>query len=300
MKTCVTAVLAAGLMVAAPAAAEVQAQRIPPELAAFEAHLHKQTGDVAIPAAHAQLHLGNRYYFIPADEAKTILTKVWGNPPQSADGVLGIVFEKGRTIFDNVWGAVVTYEDTGYVSDANAKSEDYDQVLDSIRKGESEENAKRKQGGFAQLHLVGWAQPPAYDPASHALIWARDIKFSDSPTDALNYDVRLLGRRGVLSLNMLSSMDHLPEVRAAATDFGKAAAFDPGSAYADFDKTIDKSAGYGLAGLVAAGAGVVVAKKLGLLAVALGFGKYLLAALAVGFATLRRFFGRLFGHGRPE
>ncbi|RZF64857.1 DUF2167 domain-containing protein [Sphingomonas populi] len=299
-KTRTAAMLVLGLMLAQPAVAEVQAQRIPPELVTFEKGLHKQTGDVAIPAAHAQLHLGDRYYFVPADEAKTILTKVWGNPPQSADGVLGIVFEKGRTIFDNVWGAVVTYEDTGYVSDANAKSEDYNQVLESIRKGESEENTKRKQGGFPQLHLVGWAQPPAYDPASHALIWARDIRFSDSATDALNYDVRLLGRRGVLSLNMLSSMDHLSDVRAAAADFGKAAAFDRGSAYADFDKTIDKSAGYGLAGLVAAGAGVVVAKKLGLLAIALGFGKYLLAALAVGVAGMRRFFGRIFGRKNAE
>ncbi|CAN5236315.1 hypothetical protein BH10PSE15_BH10PSE15_19050 [soil metagenome] len=159
---------------------------------------------------------------------------------------------------------------------------------------------RRKQGGFPQLHLVGWAQPPQHDAASHALIWARDIRFSDSAVDALNYDVRLLGRRGVLSLNMLSSMDHLTDVRAAAMDFGKSAAFDRGSAYADFDKTIDKSAGYGLAGLVAAGAGVVVAKKLGLLALALGFGKYLLAGLAVAGATLRRFFRRIFGRKSAE
>ncbi|PNB37134.1 DUF2167 domain-containing protein, partial [Pseudomonas sp. FW305-130] len=84
----------------------------------------------------------------------------------------------------------------------------------------------------------GWAQQPSYDPAAHSLIWARDIKISDSPVDALNYDVRLLGRKGVLSLNMLSDMQHLPDVRAAATDFGKAAAFTAGSTYADYDKSV--------------------------------------------------------------
>ena len=57
---------------------------------------------------------------------------------------------------------------------------------------------------------------------------------------------------------MLSDMKHLPDVRAAATDFGKAAAFTPGATYADYDKSVDKTAEYGLAGLVAAGAGVVV------------------------------------------
>ena len=35
----------------------------------------------------------------------------------------------------------------------------------------------------------------------------------------------LLGRKGVLSLNMLSDMGHLADVRSAAADFGKAASF---------------------------------------------------------------------------
>jgi uncharacterized membrane-anchored protein len=279
--------------VAVPAHAEERS--ITPEMRAFEKSLHKQTGDVAVPAAHAVLHLGDRYYFVPAAEAQQILTKVWGNPPQSAEGVLGIVFEKKSTIFDNVWGAVVTYEDTGYVTDSNAKSENYDEVLTSIRSGEEESNKQRSEGGFATMHLVGWAQPPAYDQSAHSLIWARDIKFSNTPVDSLNYDVRLLGRRGVLSLNMLSDMEHLPQVRTAAADFGKAAAFERGSAYADFDKTIDKSSGYGLAGLVAAGAGIVVAKKLGLLALLLPFAKWIFGGIVVLGGVLSRFFGGLFG-----
>ncbi|WP_426258463.1 DUF2167 domain-containing protein [Sphingomonas sp. DC1600-2] len=286
------------LATAADAQKDSAAQKLSPEAIAFEKGLHKQSGDVAIPAAHAVLHLGERYYFVPADEAKTILTKVWGNPPSSGDGVLGIVFEKGRTIYDNVWGAIVTYEDTGYVPDKDAKTEDYDKVVESIRAGEADANAERTKGGYPTIHLVGWAQQPSYDPAAHSLIWARDIKFSDSPVDALNYDVRLLGRKGVLSLNMLSDMKHLPDVRAAATDFGKAAAFTPGATYADYDKSVDKTAEFGLAGLVAAGAGVVVAKKLGLLAIVFGFWKVILGGLAVAGAAISRFFGKIFGRKR--
>jgi len=278
---------------------QAQPQKIPPELAKFEAGLHKQGGDVAIPAAHATLHLGDRYYFIPADEAATVLTKVWGNPPSAADGVLGLVIENGKSIYDNVWSAVVTYEDTGYVPDKNAKSEDYDKVEEQIRDGEADGNAERQKQGYATMHLVGWAQPPSYDAAQHSLIWARDIKFSDTPVDTLNYDVRLLGRKGVLSLNMLSTMNDLPEVRAAASDFGTAAAFDRGSTYADYDSSVDKTAQFGLAGLVAAGAGVVIAKKLGILAIALGFGKWILAAFAVAGATMRRWIAGLFGR-RPK
>jgi len=270
----------------------------PPELVAFERGLHKQTGDVAIPGAKVVLHLGQRYFFIGPAEAEQVITKVWGNPPGEGRGVLGMIFPAGSTTYRNVWGAVVTYQDSGYVSDSDANGQDYDKVLTDMRAGEEEDNAARKKDGYPELHLVGWAQPPSYDKASHSLVWARELKSSDSPVDGLNYDVRSLGRHGVLSLNMVTSMPHLAEMREAAADLGKAAAFEKGSAYADYDKSVDKTAEYGLAGLVAAGAGIVVAKKLGLLAIMFGFGKWILIGLAAVGATMRRWIGRLFNRQR--
>ena len=291
-------------VLAAPAGAQndtaAAGPKISPEMVQFEKSLHKQTGDVAIPEAHAKLHLGDRYYFIPADEAKTVLTKVWGNPPDVADGTLGLVFEKGTTIFDSVWGAVVTFQDTGYVPDKDAKTQDYDKVLADMRTAEADDNAQRQKNGYPTMHLAGWAQQPSYDPATHSLIWARDLQVSGSKVDSLNYDVRLLGRKGVLSLNMLADMDHLSDVRTAAADFGKAASFEAGSTYADYDKSVDKTAEYGLAGLVAAGAGIVVAKKLGFLAILLGFKKFIIIGIAAIGATMRRWFGKLFGRNRDN
>lgn len=270
----------------------------PPELIAFERGLHKQTGDVAIPGAKAVLHLGQHYYFIGPAEAAQVITKVWGNPPSEGQGVLGMIFPAGSTTYDNVWGAIVTYQDSGYVSDSDANSQDYDKVLTDLRAGEAEDNAARKKDGYPELHLVGWAQPPSYDKASHSLIWARDLKSSTSSVDGLNYDVRSLGRHGVLSLNMVTSMPHLAEMHEAAADLGKAAVFEKGSAYADYDKSVDKTAEYGLAGLVAAGAGIVVAKKLGLLAIMFGFGKWILIGFAAVAATMRRWIGKLFNRQR--
>lgn len=295
--------LALATVACAPAAADappMPTPKVPAELIAFERGLHKQTGDVAIPQAKATLHLGDRYYFLPADEARQVITKVWGNPPSAAEGVLGIVIEKGRTTYDNLWGAVVTYQDSGYVTDANAKSEDYASVLDSMREGETAANEERQKGGYPTIHLVGWAQPPSYDPATHSLIWARNLQFSDSKVNTLNYDVRLLGREGVLSLNMLSDMGHLPEIRTAAADFGKAAAFDAGATYADYNSSTDKAAGYGLAGLVAAGAGIAVAKKLGFLALILAFGKKFIVLFGVALLAAGRYAARLFGRRPAE
>jgi uncharacterized membrane-anchored protein len=84
-----------------------------------------------------------------------------------------------------------------------------------------------------------------------------------------------------LSLNMVDTMSNLQAVRDAAKSLGATVKFDAGSAYADYDPSTDKLADYGLAGLVAAGVGVAVAKKAGLLAVLLIFAKKAIAFIVV-------------------
>ena len=294
------AALAVMLCVAAPVGAKdspkAEARALPPAMVALEKSLHPQTGDVRIPEAKAVMHLGDRYYFLPAADAKRVLVEGWHNPPETAEGVLGMVLAKDTTIFDNVWGAVITYEDTGHVADTDAQSQDYGTVLKGMREGAESQNAERKQAGYPAMRLVGWAQPPAYDAGNHALIWARELALEGDPVNGLNYDVRLLGRTGVLSLNMLASMKDLGDVRTAAQSFGKSVRFEPGAAYTDFDASTDKSAEYGLAGLVAGGVALGVAKKVGLLAIILKFGKVILIGLAAfgaaGLGFFRKFFGR--------
>jgi uncharacterized membrane-anchored protein len=265
------------------------------------ASLRRQTGDVAVPEAKATLHLGDKYYFLDAADSRKVLVDAWNNPPGAADGVLGMVFPAGSTFMDaDGWGAVLTYEPSGYVTDDDAASADYTELLNSMREGEESANEERSKQGYPRMHLAGWAQRPTYDRASHSVIWARDLQVDGAPQHTLNYDVRLLGRNGVLSLNMISGMSQLDGVRRAAGAFGQAVSFDSGSRYADYVPDVDKKAGYGIAGLVAAGAGMAVAKKAGLLALALGFGKKLLVLVAVGAAALWRGIKRMFGRGEAE
>jgi len=262
---------------------------------AFVKSLHPQNGDITVGPARAKLHLGDHYYFLGPDEARRVIVDAWGNPPQAADDVLGLVMPAGKTPFDKVWGAVVTWEASGHVPDKDADSEDYNSVLQSARESAAASNEERRKAGYPTLELVGWAQPPQYDHAQHSLIWARDIRFDGEKVDTLNYDVRLLGREGILSLNMIADMEHLGEVREAAKSFGAAAEFVPGARYADYNSSTDKTAEYGLAGVVAAGLGVAAAKKLGFLAIVLGFGKKLIVLLVAAGAAIMGFFRRLFG-----
>lgn len=294
------AAAAAGYLVLAfaggDASAEVNAAVVAHK-AELEKILHSQHpgGDIHVPRTNATLHLGSRYYFLTADEAKLVLA-AWGNPPASADGVLGMVFPAGTTFVDQEgWTAVVTYEPAGYVSDQDADKADYQKLLDQAREGEDADNAQRKKDGFAGSHLVGWAQPPSYDKAHHYMIWARDIRFDGEQVDTLNYDMRVLGRRGYLSLNVVTGMDKLPQIRAEAAQLASVATFDPGAAYGDYQPGGDKKAEYGIAGLVAAGIGVAAAQKLGLLAVIAVFAKKLIVLIVAAGAALASRFKRLFG-----
>ena len=270
------------------------------KLKAIAASEHPRTGDIAVPGAEAVLHLGKAYYFLDAAEAKRVIVEAWGNPPGAAEGVLGLVIPAGRNFADS-WGAVVTWEPTGWVSDKDAKSTDYDKMIKQIQDGEDEANRQRTHDGFSAAHLVGWAQAPTYDAAAHSAIWARDIQFGGEKADTLNYDVRLLGRRGVLSLNMVASMPDLPQIRTAASELARTAVFDTGARYADYKPGVDKSAGYGLAGLVAAGLGLAAVKKFGLLAVILAFGKKFIIVIAAAAAGVGAWFKRQWSRlrGRP-
>ena len=305
MRLFISAGLLAGLYAGAAQAADEpkptpQEQAEIKKLNAIADSEHPHWGDVMVPGADAMLHLGKAYYFLDAADAKRVIVEAWGNPPSAAEGVLGLVIPAGKNFSDS-WGAVVTWEASGWVDDKDASSTDYSHLIKQIQDGEDEENRQRQHDGFPTSHLIGWAQPPTYDAAAHSAIWARDIQFGGQHDDTLNYDVRLLGRRGVLSLNMVDSMPDLPQIRAAAKDLARTATFDPGARYADYKPGIDKSAGYGIAGLVAAGLGVAAAKKLGLLAVVLAFGKkfivVVMAALAGVGAWFRRQWARL--RGKP-
>jgi uncharacterized membrane-anchored protein len=300
----IVALVATGLIVAAPMALTAQQPAPRADVAKLVKGLKPQHGKVALPEAKASLDLGTDYDFYGPADARTILVDIWGNPPENAEGVLGLVMKSGNSPVEDGWGAIVTYQASGYVPDTDAASTDYTALLKQMQDGEAEENTQRQSSGYPTIHVVGWAESPAYDKASHSMVWARDIKFSDGGADTLNYDVRSLGRAGVLSVNMISTLPHLSDVKAAAHEFAGHAAFDPGARYTDFNPDMDKKAEYGVGGLVAAGAGVLIAKKLGLLAIFgkffFGFLKPILVGIVALFAGFRNRIMGLFGRKTDE
>ena len=214
--------------------------------------LHYEKGTVSLHGGAATLRLPEGYrYLNPADTEK-LLTKVWGNP--NGSGALGMIMPAD---FDPLggesWAVVVTFDEDGYVKDDDAAKIDYGDLLKKMRDGTKEASEARVKEGYPAIELIGWAAPPRYDAATHKLYWAKEIKFGDSPEHTLNYNIRMLGRRGVLVLNAVASMPQLRQVEAATPTLLTMVDFQEGHQYADFKEDTDKVATYGIAALVAGG-----------------------------------------------
>jgi uncharacterized membrane-anchored protein len=289
----------AAFVLAAPVAAMPDAKAEPHMTAeAFVASLHPMTGEVSIPEAQATLKLANGYSFLSAKDAQRVLTQAWDNPPD--DSVLGMIIpstDANAVLDDSAWAVVVTFVDEGYVSDKDAAKIDYDDMLKDLKKSAQDGNEERLKAGYPAIELVGWAEPPHYDATTHKLYWARDLKFkkADGSDDGqtLNYAIRVLGRRGYLSLNAVAPIDQLAKVRADMPAVVAMAEFNQGERYADYNAGTDKVAAYGIAALVAGG----IAAKAGLFA---KLGLLLLAAkkfIIIGLAAVAAFFRKLFGRG---
>jgi uncharacterized membrane-anchored protein len=143
-------------------------------------------------------------------------------------------------------------------------------------------NKSRIENGYKPYELIRWATPPHYDASTHKLYWAQELKFGDENVDTLNYDIRILGRRGVLVLKAISSIDQLPEIEQNNPKILSMVNFNDGNRYTDFDPKVDKVATYGIAALVVGG----IAAKLGLFKVLLGVLAAAWKFVAVGCVAL--------------
>lgn len=256
----------------------------------FLSSLSPVQGDIEIKEANASLSVPSTHYFLDAKDAQAILVDAWGNPPD--DGVLGMIFPANASPLDyGVWGATISFSDDGYVSDEDANTIDYDELLSDIQSSQIENNRWREQNGYEPIEIVGWAESPSYNPETHKLYWAKELKFGEQELNTLNYDIRVLGRRGTLVISFIATMDELLEIRESTPTVLEMATFNPGATYAEYQSGVDKKAAYGIAGLIG---GAAIAKKTGLLAALILFGKkfvvFILAGLAAMFGAVKRFF----------
>lgn len=262
----------------------------------FVAGIDFQQGEVKVSGVGLRMRVGPEFYFLGSNDARKVLVEAWGNPPDSAEHVLGMIMPRDKTPLDDTWGAVVSFDEDGFVSDEDASGINYAELLRTMQAATEEASKQRVAQGFRSLKLVGWASQPFYDKQSHKLHWAKELEFDNNAEHTLNYDVRALGRRGVLKINFVADMRDLPTIKQVIPAVMQMPEFSEGFRYQDYVPGTDKLATYGIGGLIAGKA----LSKLGLLAMFLVFLKkgWILVVLAV--AALWRGFKRLFGAGSAQ
>ncbi len=193
------------------------------------------------------------------------------------------------------WAVMFRYDDVGYVKDDDKDKLDPDKLLDSIRKGTAAANRERTKNGLAALEVVGWEQPPHYNSETHNLEWS--VRGRSEGHDFLNYNTRLLGRKGVMEVLLIVDPEQLRETLPTFTNVLAGYSFQTGQTYAEY-KPGDKVAKYGLAALVVGGAALGAA-KLGLfsslLLVFKKAAKLVIVAVVAIAAAIKKFFAKLFG-----
>ena len=248
-----------------------------------------QHGQITLGDGMASLQVPQGYKFLNAEESRYVLSDLWGNPPN--ESIMGMLFrEQDSPMMGNLYAITLSFEEEGFVDDEDAKELDYDEMLAQLQEDAKSSNKERNKLGYASVDLLGWASQPYYDAEAKKLHWAKVLQFHDEEERTLNYNIRILGRRGYLVLNAISGMNALDSVNADLKPILASVNFNEGHRYSDFNPEIDKVAAYGIGGLIA---GKILAKA-GFFGILAKFGKFIIMGIIGLVAMLRK---RIFGSG---
>ncbi|HJU43959.1 MAG TPA: DUF2167 domain-containing protein [Vicinamibacterales bacterium] len=197
----------------------------------------------------AQIDVPEGFQFVGKPDAGKFMELI-ENPSDGSE--LGLLLNTA-----DGWFVVFEFSDDGYIKDDD-RDFDANGILESIKSGTEAANKIRRERGWSTMNIVGWHQAPFYDPKTNNLTWS--IKgASDDSGETINHSTRLLGRRGVMKVALVASPEEidvaLPEFNGMMSTFS----YTPGNRYSEFTRG-DKIAEYGLAGLIAGGAGVALVK----------------------------------------
>lgn len=247
----------------------------------------------------ATIQIPEGYAFADSSGARRFL-ELAHNPTSGQElGIILPIPRKGDPASDG-WFMLFEFDETGYITDHDDL--DADRILESIKKGTDRANEVRRSKGWPAFHVTGWALQPFYDSQSHNLTWAINGRGDEGPSsDAVNYSIRILGRRGAMSVDLVMDPSQTTTVLPRFGDLLHSFSYLSGNKYADFMKG-DKVAGYGLTALIAGGAGAVAVKTglisklwtllIGMLAAVWKFILVLLAAVA---SALRKVWSSMTG-----
>lgn len=201
----------------------------------------------------AQIRVPSGYRFAGKDGSKRFL-ELTQNPPSGRE--LGVIMPAAGP-GEEMWFVIFEFNPIGYVKDDERDALDGKAILESIKRGTARGNEERQKRGWSTMEIIGWQTPPRYDAITNNLTWA--VRGSTGGDEVINHSVRLLGRKGVMDVDLVLSTNQVSSIVPKFDKMLSGFTFVPGNRYAEFRQG-DRIAEYGLTALVAGGAGAVLMK----------------------------------------
>jgi uncharacterized membrane-anchored protein len=262
----------------------IQAQPVDAKADALHRSIDWKTGPCKGDLAGvATIEVPAGYKFVQTKDTGKFLELTQNLPNPNVAGVLLPADER--------WFVVFEKNTEGYIKDDEKDKLDAGELLKAIQEGANTDNQERRKRGYPEITITGWEKEPFFDNDTKTLSWA--YRYNAPGEVGVNYQTRLLGRRGFMGVQMLTSPQELagvlPEFKKVLSTFS----FNAGEKYSEWREG-DKVAAIGLGALIAGG----IAAKTGLLA-KLGKGLiYIIVAIGAGIVALFRKIGSLFGGGK--
>lgn len=258
--------------------------------------LVKRYGAIDLPGGQAKVAVADGFAFLDAADTKTLLIELWGNPQDAVSNVIGAIVPADVSVLaEGSWAAIITYENDGHVTDDDAATINYDELLSEMQAATAADSEARVKAGYEAISLVGWAQKPSYDVKEHKLYWAKHLQFGKD-VHTLNYAIRALGRSGVLQVNVVGDMRQLDDINAQLPKLLSMVSFNEGHRYADYQEGVDPLAAGGLAALIAGGAAAKAGLLKGLIAILAASWKF----IAIGLVAFGGLIWRMFSNRSKE
>lgn len=273
MRNAILTLFMAAIIVVSPAAQVPDSTQL--FIDAIEKSLEYQYGVIELASGNATIHVPEGFRLLDKAQSSYVLSDLWGNPEDTT--ILGLLVPVSKGVLSpDSWVFAISFEEMGYVKDDDAKDIDYDDLLKDMQKEIRECNPERIKQGYQPIEFVGWASAPHYDKNRKTLHWAKELRFGQDSFSTLNYNLRILGRKGIFMLNAVASMHELPEVEANIEKVIGSITYKEGHRYSDYLPDVDNVAAWTIGGLVA---GKVLAKA-GFFVVLLKFWKVIALAVA--------------------
>ena len=218
--------LLVGMMLAVAAAlavnAHAQVVTTQQEAESFYASLYRQS-DAAIDVAGGRMHIdvSSEFDFLESADAARLFIAM-GNSPEVANALEGALMPAGvNPLYAGGWAASIEFDAVGRVEEDDS-SLSFPEVLYGLRDRQS------RWG----VDVAGWVEPPYYERANHTLYSAFEL--ASPQGNAVNYQMHMLGRDGVLIVNIVAPMEDADLVRIAAPRLRDLFYYHDGSRYEDY------------------------------------------------------------------